>query len=351
MQSSEGVRNLLQDQHLLDRPRPSTSMGVRSRTTRLRRPLSAPPTQPQWRNPNSPEMKKRRKFHVKYSASGKIKKQGANVLYKVMVKTGNKKNCGTDAKVFCEFCGVYGKFRRHLTHQVEPGVPAAFVATLPPFVYTPGAKDMFNIKGPDIGEMRHITIEHDGKDRKQGWFLEEVAITNNKTEQKYTFPCNQWLSLYEHDCAVSRRLKPVIHRKPVRTVYVIEVETGDKAGAGTDAHVFITLFGKNGKTPKTQLINRNENTFERNRTDVFKIKITELGPLSKLIVEHDNFGFSAGWYLNKIIVYERENAEKKYYFPCYQWLATDEGDGRIVRDLTATTDSKSGRQGILHSYI
>lgn len=39
-------------------------------------------------------------------------------------------------------------------------------------------------------------------------------------------------------------------------VYVIEVETGDKAGAGTDAHVFITLYGKNGKTPKTQLINR-----------------------------------------------------------------------------------------------
>jgi hypothetical protein len=39
-------------------------------------------------------------------------------------------------------------------------------------------------------------------------------------------------------------------------VYVIEVETGDKPGAGTDAHVFVTLFGKKGKTPKTQLINR-----------------------------------------------------------------------------------------------
>lgn len=40
------------------------------------------------------------------------------------------------------------------------------------------------------------------------------------------------------------------------TVYVIEVYTGDKAGAGTDAHVFVTLFGKRGQTPKTQLISK-----------------------------------------------------------------------------------------------
>ena len=40
------------------------------------------------------------------------------------------------------------------------------------------------------------------------------------------------------------------------TVYVIEVYTGDKAGAGTDAHVFVTLYGKRGQAPKTQLISR-----------------------------------------------------------------------------------------------
>lgn len=40
------------------------------------------------------------------------------------------------------------------------------------------------------------------------------------------------------------------------TVYVVEVYTGNKAGAGTDAHVFVTLFGKRGQTPKTQLISK-----------------------------------------------------------------------------------------------
>lgn len=47
----------------------------------------------------------------------------------------------------------------------------------------------------------------------------------------------------------------------------------------------------------------------------------------------------------QITVYERDNPDKKYYFPCNQWLATDEGDGRIVRNLTASTDPKLGRQG------
>lgn len=40
MQSSEGVRNLLQDKHLLDRPRPSSSFGLRSKPTRPSRPIS-----------------------------------------------------------------------------------------------------------------------------------------------------------------------------------------------------------------------------------------------------------------------------------------------------------------------
>ena len=67
------------------------------------------------------------------------------------------------------------------------------------------------------------------------------------------------------NCIVSyttQNLMPVIYTHAsyrytfLLTVYVIEVYTGDKAGAGTDAHVFVTLFGKGGQTPKTQLISR-----------------------------------------------------------------------------------------------
>ena len=39
-------------------------------------------------------------------------------------------------------------------------------------------------------------------------------------------------------------------------VYEVEVYTGDKRGSGTDAHVFVTIFGDNGQTPRVQLVNR-----------------------------------------------------------------------------------------------
>ena len=56
-------------------------------------------------------------------------------------------------------------------------------------------------------------LQHDGRERKQGWFLDEVQVTNPRKPQTWTFPCYQWLSLYESDCQVRRSLKPLVHKK------------------------------------------------------------------------------------------------------------------------------------------
>ena len=44
-------------------------------------------------------------------------------------------------------------------------------------------------------------------------------------------------------------------------------------------------------------------------------------------------------------MYCREREDRKFYFPCNQWLAKDEGDGLVVRQLTATTDSSAAFEG------
>jgi hypothetical protein len=65
--------------------------------------------------------------------------------------------------------------------------------------------------------------------------------------------------------------------------YEIVTVTGDKKGAGTDANVFITLFGKSGQTAKLQLKNPSTNNmFERNQSDTFILKTTCCGPLNKI---------------------------------------------------------------------
>ncbi len=49
--------------------------------------------------------------------------------------------------------------------------------------------------------------------------------------------------------------------------YEITVFTGDKLGAGTDANVFIQMYGLNGKTEEIFLRNKSDN-FERKSVEI-----------------------------------------------------------------------------------
>lgn len=46
-----------------------------------------------------------------------------------------------------------------------------------------------------------------------------------------------------------------------------------------------------------------------------------------------------------MVVTDLHNPEWKYYFPCGQWLAADEGDGATSRDLIGSRDPLSTRKG------
>ena len=65
-------------------------------------------------------------------------------------------------------------------------------------------------------------------------------------------------------------------------MYTITTHTGDVRGAGTDANVSITIFGKRGRTPKIQLTNAGADNFERGQEDVFKIRTNNLDPIQKI---------------------------------------------------------------------
>ena len=114
--------------------------------------------------------------------------------------------------------------------------------------------------------------------------------------------------------------------------YLVEVFTADVNHAGTDANVFITLYGANGDTGQRQLTKKFVNLFERGQTDDFKIEALDLGQLTRLRIEHDNKGFGAGWMLDKVVV-TNLTSQEKVTFSCGQWLDKKKGDGKICRDL------------------
>ena len=66
-------------------------------------------------------------------------------------------------------------------------------------------------------------------------------------------------------------------------------------------------------------------------------------------IEHDNKGRGPGWFLEKVVVVDTaEPRSGKWYFYCKRWLADDEDDGAICRELYAskkpTSDRDNGKQ-------
>lgn len=83
--------------------------------------------------------------------------------------------------------------------------------------------------------------------------------------------------------------------------YEVVVVTGDKVTAGTDANVFITVYGKTGATKKTPLKSaKKKQLFQQGDTDIFKFHDTCVGPMTKIKIEHDNTGVCPGWYLERV---------------------------------------------------
>ena len=70
--------------------------------------------------------------------------------------------------------------------------------------------------------------------------------------------------------------------------YEVIVYTGDKFGAGTNANVFIVLYGENGDTGKRELKQSMRDLFERKQIDKFTFEAVDLGlyTLSVLIILH-----------------------------------------------------------------
>ena len=62
----------------------------------------------------------------------------------------------------------------------------------------------------------------------------------------------------------------------------MSVKTGDVRGAGTDANVFVQIYGDKGDTGKLQLrsAENTKNKFERGRTDQFVLEAVDIGKVS-----------------------------------------------------------------------
>src|SRR5665648_105801 len=106
--------------------------------------------------------------------------------------------------------------------------------------------------------------------------------------------------------------------------YRIEITTGTRIAAGTDANVYITIYDKDGHDSGEILLDDpGVNDFERGDTNTFSVTAINIEDLDYIIVRHDSTGDYPGWYVDEIQVSNEEINQEWNFFPD-QWLATDE---------------------------
>ncbi|XP_043937953.1 lipoxygenase homology domain-containing protein 1 isoform X2 [Protopterus annectens] len=278
------------------------------------------------------------------------------VNYEVTVVTGNQRNAGTNAKVFLQLYGDKGKteviFLKSRSDNFERG-----------------SVDVFKVEAADVGKVYKLRIGHDGTGIGPGWFLENVTIKrlimkglNDKKKKKkkkksvteegdedskqenvieeYKFVCQHWLAKDEGDGElVVELLCEGGSDLTVENTYEVHVFTGNVMGAGTDSNVFINIYGELGDTGQRHLKkSQHLNKFEKGQEDKFIIKAVDLGPLRKLRIRHDNSKSNSAWFLDRVEIVDTKE-DVRYFFPCKRWLAVDEDDGQIARELVPVDEA------------
>jgi len=128
----------------------------------------------------------------------------------------------------------------------------------------------------------------------------------------------------------------------VQYIYSITFKTGDVFGAGTNSNVFIRMVGQHGSTEEIQIPTRPRD-LERAMTNTYRVTSDYVGPLSKLIVRHDNSGIASAWYLEKVSV--RDGKGEMFHFRCNDWLAKSMSDDpvRLLKPSNGIQDETLAR--------
>ncbi|KAJ8246237.1 hypothetical protein GJAV_G00265340 [Gymnothorax javanicus] len=132
--------------------------------------------------------------------------------------------------------------------------------------------------------------------------------------------------------------------------YEVQVKTGWARGAGTTAHVGISLYGRESRSGHRHL--DSSEAFARNSLDIFQIATdTSLGSVWKIRIWHDNKGLSPAWRLQYVLVKDLQTGSS-YYFLVEEWLSVDneKTDGRVEIEVEASAEGDIRRLPRLLSW-
>ncbi|XP_075313535.1 polycystin-1 [Odontesthes bonariensis] len=116
--------------------------------------------------------------------------------------------------------------------------------------------------------------------------------------------------------------------------YRVLVKTGWRPGAGTTAHVGISLYGVN-KSGSRHL--QRDGAFQRGSLDQFQVETDDnLGEIWKIRIWHDNTGLDPSWYVQHVVVWDSQT-DHMFFFLLEDWLSVEnESNSTVEREFLAS---------------
>ncbi|XP_030300549.1 oxygen-regulated protein 1 [Calypte anna] len=255
--------------------------------------------------------------------------------WKVTVLTSDMPDAGTTSKVYITLYGHHGSSGPIFLDGEEDEL------------FQRGNEDIFTVNIRNIGHLYKIRIGHTNTGNSPAWHCEEVQLLNLFSGEQFSFPARRWLDWDQGNGEISMELPVLQQGQPILpvTVYKVHVTTGELWNAGTEADVFICIYGERGDTGSRQLLrSQKPKKFLKGQTDIFAVEAVHLGHLYKIVMGHNGLGSGNGWFLDKVVIKD-PITDLDYTFLCHRWLDQGQDDGNIARELTvAGASSFPGRQ-------
>ncbi|XP_078351488.1 polycystin-1-like protein 2 [Oculina patagonica] len=160
--------------------------------------------------------------------------------YYLSIQTGAWKGCGTSACVGIVING-------------ENGTSGVITLTDPLArrkYFSRGSVNNFTLTLPSsLGKLTDIRIWHDNTGSNPAWFLQQVFITDQQTDEMWYFFANQWLSLDNRSGSIELNIKAAQEDELTAFKPLFYARTARSLGEG---HIWISVFTRPPHNPFTR---------------------------------------------------------------------------------------------------
>ncbi|XP_063155355.1 oxygen-regulated protein 1 [Candoia aspera] len=262
------------------------------------------------------------------------------VSYQVYVSTGHLEHAGTTSSIYLCIYGERGDSGLRLLAKSDQ-----------PIKFQRGMIDVFEIQAVSLGNLQKVLLHCKADNQLQDWYCEKIIIRESGKNSENIFICERWLpymsqgiihseiELFLQEMQINHQLK--MQEEENGEDWKITIVTGGFETAGTTATVSLYVYGDNKASGPLILGSGKHQLFNPNSTDMFQIKLKDVGEPYKIRIGHDNSGADPSWYLNEIRL-QRMNVPSKQEicFPVNCWLSEDQGDGDTWREIPVRRPKK-----------